>query len=376
MQVDWVIHRQSSVDEIDPASRAPLNEDRVLLRRGRLAAQAEHDWIGARLELDANTVRGPTVRPFEAFVFGRYEAALAGLTVRAGLGKIPFGFDATEPDTERPFLERGLGTRAFFGQARDLGVALEARYRFVRLSLALTNGEPLSDDRYAGLDLTRHKDFVGHAGVGTPTSRALWVQAGVSCLFGKGLHLGTPATKAGLQWVDGNEDGLVDATELVPVTGVAATPSEAFDRTALGADLRVAARLPVLGTLTLRAELTRAQNLDRTVRPADPVASGRALRELSAQLGAAQELTRYAELAIRYDLYEPDADATRSQAGNVVPSDTRFRTWSFALSGKLPPGRLVLEYDHQRNQLGRSASGVPTTLEDDALTLRAEARFD
>jgi hypothetical protein len=298
-----------------------------------------------------------------------------GVALRAGLGKVPFGFDAIEPDAARPLLEKALGTRAFFGQARDLGVALDGVYRFFRLSLAITNGEPLSDDRYAGLDLTRHKDFVSRAGVSTPLSRELWVQAGLSCLFGRGLHVGTAATKDGLQWVDGNEDGLVDATELVPVAGVAATPSGSFARSALGADLRLGARLPRLGLLVVRAELIRAQNLDRTVRPADPIASGRDLRELSAQLGVAQELTRFAELAVRYDLYEPDADATRNQAGNVVPSDTSFRTWSFALAGKLPPGRLVLQYDHQRNRLGRSASGAPTTLRDDAVTLRAEARF-
>ena len=169
-QVDWVIRRQSSQDEVDPSTRAPLNEDRVLLRRGRLAAESTQGLFGARLELDMNTLHGLTVRPFEALVFARYEQPRPApqhfsVVASAGLMQIPFGFDALELDIARPVLERAQATRAFFGQAHDLGLGADLTYRFATLSLAMMNGEPLSDNRYAGLDLNRGKDFVGRAGV-------------------------------------------------------------------------------------------------------------------------------------------------------------------------------------------------------------------
>src|ERR1700733_12435245 len=40
VQADWVIHRQSSQDEVNGATGAPLNEDRFTLRRGHVRV----DW--------------------------------------------------------------------------------------------------------------------------------------------------------------------------------------------------------------------------------------------------------------------------------------------------------------------------------------------
>jgi hypothetical protein len=395
-QVDWVVHRQSSEDELDPSTLEPLNDDRFVLRRARLRLGGASGYLGGRVVLDANTVRSLSVRPFEAMLFARYPATLDPETLSAaepvrtakvespidlaasfkvGLIQIPFGFDATERDLARPLLERSLFTRAFFGQARDLGLGADVAFRFARLSVAVQNGQPLSDDRYAGRDLNRAKDVTARVGVSVPVSSGLGVQAGVSCLFGKGLHPATAATKDSLAWVDGNEDGLIEVTELTPIPGAPATPSAPFDRSALGADVRVGVHLPRLGVLTLRAEVVRAVNLDRTLYVADPIATGRSLRELGAYVGLSQELTRFAEVAARYEIYNPDADARRQQAGAVVPSDPTYRTFSVAVAGKFAPARVMLELDHNDNALGRSASGAPVRLRDDAVTARFEGRF-
>jgi hypothetical protein len=37
--------------------------------------------------------------------------------------------------------------------------------------------------------------------------------------------------------------------------------------------------------------------------------------------------------------------------------------------------RLAIEYDINRNALGRDANGAPTNLKSDALTVRAQVRF-
>lgn len=392
VQVDWVVRRQSSLDEVDPATLEPLNQDRFLLRRARLRATAQRGLLAAVLELDANTLSSAEVRPFEATVSARWPERVDdsdfGATARdsdapvpfavqasAGLMRIPFGFDAVEVATQRPLLEHSLGTRAFFGAARDLGADIEVLYRFIRVSAALMNGEPLGESgAYAGRDLTRAKDLIFRAGV-TQAVGPVRLDAGVSWLSGTGLHPGSPATKNQLAWVDGNENGLVEVSELTSIPGTPATASQAFSREALGADARLAWEIPQLGRLSLRGEIVRAQNLDRSLVPADPVATGRPLRELAAHLALSQELTRHLEIAGRYDLYNPDSDAQRSKAGVVVPADPTYRSYSIALAAKASKARLMAQFDHHTDARGRTLSGMPTSLRDDTFTLRAEVGF-
>src|SRR5207253_2737192 len=74
VQADWQMFRQSSENEIDPSTGAPLNENRFVLRRGHLRADAEHHYVLASLEIDANTVNGPQVRPIDAEASVRWPA--------------------------------------------------------------------------------------------------------------------------------------------------------------------------------------------------------------------------------------------------------------------------------------------------------------
>jgi hypothetical protein len=111
------------------------------------------------------------------------------------------------------------------------------------------------------------------------------------------------------------------------------------------------------------------------VMPADPVGAGRDLRELGFHVGVTQELTRYAMIGARYDRYDPDADASEQRALQRVPRDSAFSTVAVTGALRYPPGRLIFEYDHNTNALGRTAAGVPTTLADDAFTLRGEVTF-
>jgi hypothetical protein len=81
-------------------------------------------------------------------------------------------------------------------------------------------------------------------------------------------------------------------------------------------------------------------------------------------------------IGVRYDLYNPDADASENRAANLVPINRSYST--LALMGMLRYGagqRLLLEYDINRNPLGIGANGVPTTLADNALTLRGQLVF-
>lgn len=374
-QVDAVLYRGTSRDEVSPGG-APLNQNRFLLRRARLRADLGHGAVTGVVELDGSTLNGPMVRVLDAEVAVRWQGPDAAgpplIAGRIGLFKIPFGAEVPALETAQLFLERTTAARAFFPGNYDLGAGLLGGYRFVRYSLAIMNGQPIGEAQFPAVDPNAGKDFVGRLGVDTSVGDRVRVEAGGSLLSGQGFRRGTPSTKDVLVWRDANENGLVEITEIQAITGAAATPSGSFHRFAIGADLRVTAVLPVLGALSISGEIARAQNLDRGVEPADPVILGRDLRELGFHVAITQEITRWAMIGARYDRYDPDADASEQRGVARVPKESAYSTLAVAAALRYGPGRLIAEYDHNENALGRALSGLPATLGDDAFTLRAE----
>jgi hypothetical protein len=379
LQVDGVVHNRASADELNLSTGAPLNQDRFLLRRGHLRLDTQHGLLSGALEIDANTTTGPQLRPIDAEISLRWPEARDALTpwvsVSAGLMKIPFGFEVPELDVERPFLERSTVASALFPGEFDLGAQLAAQYRFIALSVALMNGHPLGERGYPGLAPERRHEIVGRLGSHTELGPSVALDVGLSADAGRGFHAGTPTTKDELVWRDDNGDGIVQATEVQVIGGSAATPSQTFQHFALGGDARLSVRFATDYELSIRAEIMRGKNLDRGVEPADPIGAGYDLRELGWYLGATQEITRWALVGLRYDRYNPDQDAREGVAANVVPRDRSYATWGFLAMLRYREARLSAEYDWRHNALGRSASGTPTTLPDDALTLRAQIRF-
>jgi hypothetical protein len=376
--------RQSSEDQLNPSTGAPLNADRFLIRRARLKATLDREYVAGLLEFDGNTVSGPTARIAAAEASLKWSRGVpAGAPPLAmatiGLFKIPFGFEVGESDKDRLFLERTTTSRALFPSEYDLGARLMGGWRFVRYMLAVQNGEPVGERSFPGLDPNHAKDVVGRLGVDTGADANFMVVAGFSALTGTGFHAGTPATKPTVQWIDTNEDGAIDPTELRATPGTAATPSINFPRRALGGDLRLVWRRPRLGDTTLYGELYYARDLDRAILPADPTgalnAVGRSYRELGWYAAFMQDVGSHATLGVRYDYYNPDRDARDQQVGTVVPNDASYSTWALVAALRAPSGRLIAEYDINRNHLGRDASGLPTNLKDNAFTIRGEVRF-
>ncbi|MBX3226755.1 MAG: hypothetical protein KIT84_38950 [Labilithrix sp.] len=410
VHTDWVVHRESSVDELSPDGQ-PLNEDRFLLRRARLRGERDSGYFHGAFELDANTIQGIQVRPVNAEASFKWPPTRAyartpwaldptGTTrpiggeitdvplteksdtqgpwfmVTAGLFRTPFGFEVQESERQRPFLERATVSNALFPQSFDLGLRIVGGYRAMRWSFAAMNGEPLGARAFPGRDPNESKDLVFRVGGTSDFFEWLKIEGGVSGLSGRGFHRGAPATADQIQWQDANNDRAVNTVgEIVVVPGAPSTPSQGFKRFAVGADLRASIAVPVLGALDLRAEIVRSSNLDRGFVVSDPIATTRDLRQTGYYLGVSQELTRYAVVGVRYDAYDPDADAREQEPFRVVPRDTSVTTWSFNATGRLGAGRLIAQYDHRTNTLGRDAAGRPTTLADDSFTLRAEVRF-
>jgi hypothetical protein len=379
IQIDWVIHNQESQNEINGQGEL-LNLDRFTLRRGHVRVDAQKGLILGALEIDANTTSGPQVRPIEADVSLRWPEKpndhVPSFLATMGLMRIPFGYEVQELDYVRPFLERATMLQALFPGEFDLGVRFKLKYRFLDWAIAVMNGNPIGSKEFPDLDPVRAKDLVGRIGVDVEIAPGVRFQAGVSGDTGTGFHPGTPATKAQLVWQDQNGDGIVQPNEITAVGGTPATPSQTFHRFALGGDARIVVRVAPLGDLSFRAEALDALNLDRGLEVADPIGAGHDLRETGYSGGVTQEITRWSMVGARYDVYNPDADASQQRAANLVPINRTYST--LALMGLLRYGaaaRLLLEYDINRNPLGIGTNGAPTTLADNALTLRGQVVF-
>jgi len=378
-QMDWVVHNQASQDEVNTSTGTPLNQNRFVLRRGHLRVEAARGLFSGALEIDANTINGPQVRPIDAEISlhstTNDNPSEPRVTATAGLMKIPFGFEVPELDVERPFLERSTVMRALFPGQFDLGARIAGRYRFAELVVAVMNGHPIGDKSFPAVAPDRTKEFVGRLGAHAEITPSLILDLGVSADTGNGFHQGTPTTKDQLIWRDDNGDGIVQATEIQVIAGSSATASQQFHRFALSGDVRLAIRFAPHAELSLRAEIVRASNLDRGIEPADPVGAGRDLREFGWYLGATQEITAFGLIGLRYDRYNPDQDASELRAVQVVPRDRSYNTLALLAMLRYDDARLAIEYDINRNSLGRDANGAPTNLKSDALTIRAQVRF-
>lgn len=377
-QTDFAI-RQSSSDQLNPSTSEPLNQNRFLLRRVRLATTLDRSYTAGVLELDANSVNGPQVRPihFEATVRLPPEPgspSLLALTV--GLFKIPFGYEVLQSDTERLFLERSAVIQEFFPGEYDLGARLAGGWRFARYALAVQNGEPAGEKTFPQRDPNSAKDISGRLGIDAPLAEKASVAAGFSALSGRGFHKGLAPTKPGVTWNDRNEDNSVGTGELIAVPAKAAIPSQNFSRNALGVDARFTVQTEMLGTSMLYGELVWAKNLGRGSRFfADPVAMGRDVQGFGYNLALVQDIYSHVQIGVRYDHYDPDRDTTDLQGAKTVPASLAYDTWAFAATLRTAGARLVAEFDLNRNHNGRDSAGMPTNLADNAFTLRAEVSF-
>lgn len=376
IQADGVAYDQASQDEVDPSGTTPLNQSRYFVRRARLHVDVDHERMAGSLELDANTTNGPAAGLIDAEVSVRArrpdDSGRAWADASIGLMRMPWGYEISERDQDRFFLERSSVSRALFPGAFDLGLRARGGWRFLDAQVALMNGNPLGDRAFPVQDPNRAKDVVGRLGVHGARGRFTF-RAGLSALTGTGFHRGTAETKEVLVWRDQNEDGIVQLSEIQVIPGSAAMASSNFHRFALGGDVRLITMLPRLGALDLFAEAMWASNLDRAIEPADPVTTGRDLRERGWVVGLVQSLGARLAAGLRYDTYDPDADASEQRALTVVPVNAAFTAWTATLAWRWNVlDRVVVEYQHVTNPLGRTTSGAPATLGGNSFALRGQ----
>ncbi len=312
VQVDDVAWAENSPDEVD-ANGNPQNDERFLIRRGRLKATGKRGPLTAIFELDGSTNGRASARVLGARVSWALPRAEGDkrpslLVITAGLMKIPFGVEVPFSERKKPFLEAPVFTRALLPGNYDAGVEASGAVGIARWVVAAMNGSPVSDAQWHGLDPTSSYDFVGRVSVLADGPRGSAFEAGVSALAGTGLHAG---------------DMMM--------------PSETFSRHALGVDAKAHWCIDKLGKGIGFFEGALATNLDRSIVYADPVAEGRDLREVGFQFGASQDVGKYARVGARYDRYDADRDGDRAM----------FSTLGVMATAHWDETRLLVQYDRE-----------------------------
>lgn len=375
-QIDAIPWSADSLDELDPETGAPLNQERFAIPRARLRAESYRDAIAGAIELDGNTLGGTgTARLLAAHAAYRWRREDLELVASAGLVKIPFGSEVPTAERTKPFYEPPAFARALFPGNHDAGALLAGSYGAARWVVAAMNGAPVGDVQWRGADPASSFELVGRAGLAIAGPRELHIEAGVSALAGRGLSAGTPPTKDELQWLDENQDGLVQPTELQVVPGGPGVASQTYARDALGFDLRVRWCLCALGDGTAFVEGVLATNLDRSLIVSDPIRANRDLRQAGLALGVVQDLGAHARIGVRYDRYDADRDAFEQRGVDVVGAAPVFSTVGVMASARLGDAQLLAQYDHERNPFGRGDDGAPRTRAASRLALRLQVGF-
>jgi len=365
---------QQSEDQLQQGG-APLNQNRFLIRRSRVRLDRDWEYVRASLELDANTVRGVTfgIRRAEASLLYRGGATgsqppLVMLTL--GIMDIPFGYELLEPTRDRPFMERTLGGGALFPTDQDVGVRVSGGIDFFRYAVAIMNGEPVDNNGFPR-DPNAAKDVIGRLGVDVKSGK-LAIGGGTSFATGKGFHAGPDAGKNQLVWRDNNQNGSFDDGEVAAVPAAGATPSQNYERWAIGLDAQAAVETK-LGRSKLYAEGFLAQNYDRGVLPADPIVAGVDVREAGAYAAFVQDVTRYGIVGFRAGFYDPNLDTSETRQGRLLPLSQTVWTLSplagFTLTGI---AKLLFQYDFVLDNLGRDSRGVPADAKNNQATVRLQ----
>jgi hypothetical protein len=356
----------------------PLNQNRFLIPRARIVAEREWKFASVLLELDGNTVNGPTfgLQRAEATILyrGDNEPPLPPLlSVTLGQFRVPFGGENLESPATRYFMERSLVSRAFFPSEIDLGLRVAGGIGWFRYQLAATNGQPLGSRDFALQDPDSAKDVGGRLGVATHPAPWMDLDGGISSIVGRGFHQEAGAAKPQLQWNDRNGDGIFQASEVTGVDAVAARPSSTFHRFGVAFD-GLATLHSRLGDTALNAALYIGDNMDRGLYVSDPVLLGRDTRHIGYLLQATQEIGSFFVVGFRTDYYNPDSDSSDFQnAKPVQPNDRSIHTYSPLIGLRYERrARLVFQYDFVRDKLGRDQAGIPTDLANNRASLRLQ----
>lgn len=370
-----------SENELLPDGR-PRNQDGFFLDRAQIDGRVVHGPTAMRAAIELTTLGSVAVVPRRAYA--TYSLVLLdeddrdelGIHVSVGQQSIPFGLEVRRGHRERWFADRSLGSSALFPGLTDVGIRAHGGAGPFRVELGAFQGEPVTvSSQWRGRSPTRTAELVGRTAFVIVDSHGTLATLGLSALHGTGFHPGRPASADAVGWLDFNENGVLDAGELIGVPGRAAQASQTFERWAFGGDFAAVHDSPY-GRFALEGEVTIAQNLDRGLLISDPVAAGIDLRQLSWFAAARYHAPGGLLGGVRYDYYNPHGDFLDDRRGARFRTDAAQRTTTLLVGWSANPSlRVTAEVSLTRDLLGRDVRGEPRDLDNNQGALRLHAEF-
>jgi hypothetical protein len=338
-----------SNDIIAKADTTTTNAFLFRFRRARLKAEFEPTpYTRAVFEIDPTLSGGPAgtgtiARNVEAIGVVPW---CKDVTTEFGMGmfKVPFGFEILQSDADRPFIERSWGEQNMFPAEFDTGFRAYTTAFQKKLSVqaALVNGYMLGEKNFVLLpDLNHGKDVTGRIDYNFGA-----LDVGVSGWYGQG------------QAVDGT-----------------ALKFKQFPRAAINGEAGLHHTfVKALGTTKLLGELTIGRNMDRGVKygfglPAIPVDAVNGVvedkDERNVWVRVEQDVTKWATLGARYDVYSPDTAQSSNSRG----------TLSFVAAIHFTKAlQWMIEFDHAVDNVHK-AGGTAPSKQISALSNVLQARF-
>jgi hypothetical protein len=329
-----------------PAVLVPANVERFYIRRARIKLTYDHSpWSQAVVQFDGSTSSG--VRLLEAYAAiteprtpePRYQGW-------AGQFNVPFGYEIERSSSIRELPERSRAENVLFPGERDRGIKLMGLVAGkLDLVAAVINGGGISSVDFPTTDPSRGKDVLGRARVVLGV-----VDAAVSGYTGKqttaltGLDVQTDRTRFGFD---------SQAYFAVPRVGGGSAKVEFYRGHNVNADS--------LAALTISP--TAANPVRLLVPGADP--SHFATDFNGGYAMVVQNLGEVAQLAARYDWFDPNEDADHDL----------FKRWNVAVNAFYQGlTRLTVSYEHPITER-RLATGVYEDPVDNLWTFQVQHAF-
>jgi hypothetical protein len=341
----------------------PANENRFLVKRGRLKATYEAPNAEFVLQIDA-TGEGVVLKQAEATLVDTWSPF--GLRLTVGQFKWPFGLEILQSSADREMPERSRMVRRLFPGEHDRGMRLQGRYGPWRMAVALVNGNGTGDNTYDDFDQNGFKDLVGRIGLHLD-----WLAVGVSGYWGRWLET-EDAKRAVVDGTDTNGDGVISGEEIRIVTPASPAQYWSFGRLRVGADAQLTLDIPELGDLILRAEVIVAKDTNRAYRgvPADPCLSKTALGWM---VTAVQNLGHFVGVVARLDSFDPSlagslpAGCADSNGGQLGTADRIMTLGGGLLVYTINSVKLTFAYEHPIEQ--------GPAISNDAFTAQMQVKF-
>lgn len=354
VQAQWQFADSLNQASVDGGNFTATSQERLMIRRARLKTTYTTATSRYVLEFDA-LPSGLTVKDANAQVT---EPWLKAFSATAGIMDRPFGFEVGYSSSAIEVPERTRGSQILMPGEKDLGAMIEFagtdKMGFLEHFNAKFGG--FTGMGSSAVENDNEKDYVGRVGFAFPFYDInLAIDGGFSAYIGKVTDTTTKVSET--------------KTVADTVTWVAKSGTKRFDtydRKLMGVDAQIYYDIPVIGGISLRGEYwwgnwpsvvgnTGLGSLD---------AGGVYLREVASwYVMAVQNVGTKNQLAVRYDVFDPNTKAEGEDIGKYLGTnkpnlnDAAQASWVLAWNFFWDDAvRFTVAYDINLNEETNSAA--------------------